>query len=244
MRKAVFVLLTILLFLFTSQFTYAVDKQVTLAWDHDGVDLAGFKIYHGPTSGSYSTNVDAALAGSCTEPDPEQYCYTMTLDIPEDAITTIYFAATAYDDGSNESGYSEEVSNTWDFLAPPAVVDLAASYDKFNNTLTFAWTYETDWLPKITRWVLWVADESGEPSTRSYQEVVSIPYDPNTSPPYTTDVTIPVPPDGQVVTKYYVMTAHRGSENNYAFSANSNEVSITIDKMPPKSPFEFKIKIR
>ena len=232
--------MTILLFLLTSQFAFAVSKQVTLAWDHDGVDLAGFKIHHGSTSGSYSEVVDVALAGSCPAPDTEAYCYTLTLDIPEGALTTYYFAATAYDDGSNTSVFSNEANNVWDFVLPPAVTDLAASYDKFSNTLIFGWTYETDWLPKITRWTLWMGDITGGP----YTEVVSIPYDPNTSPPYTTNVTIPEPPPGEVFTKYYVMVAHRGSDNNNAFSTNSNEVSITIDKMPPKSPFEFKIKIR
>ena len=84
-----------------------------------------------------------------------------------------------------------------------------------------------------------MGDATGGP----YTEVVSIPYDPNTSPPYTTDVEIPIP-EGEAITKYYVMVAHRSSSNNNAFSGNSNEVSVTIDKMPPKSPFEFKIKIR
>lgn len=237
--KKLLSLLMILFFVFLGSQAFAVDKQVTLAWDHDGVDLTGFKIYWGSATGNYSNNVDVALAGSCTAPDPEAYCHTMTLDIPENAETTIFFAATAYDDGSNESGFSNEATGTWDFLNPPAVSDLAASYDKFNNTLTFAWSYETDWLPKITRWILWISETSGGP----YTEVVSIPYDPNTSPPYTTEVEIPVP-DDQTITRYYVMTTHRGSDNNFAFSGNSNEVSITIDKMPPKSPFEFKIKIR
>jgi hypothetical protein len=68
-------------------------------------------------------------------------------------------------------------------------------------------------------------------------------YDLDIPPPYTTEVEIPVPA-GEVITKYYVMVTHRGAENNNAFSINSNEVSVTIDKMPPKSPFEFKIKIR
>ena len=76
MKKAVIVFLSILLLIFTSQFTLAVDKQVTLAWDHDGVDLAGFNILHGPTSGSYPTSVDVALAGSCPAPDTEAYCHT------------------------------------------------------------------------------------------------------------------------------------------------------------------------
>jgi hypothetical protein len=239
MRKAFFYLLTILFFILTSQFAFAVDKQVTLAWDHDGVDLTGFKIYWGLASGNYSNNVDVALATSCPAPDASEYCHTMTLDIPENASTEYFFAATAYDDGSNESEFSEEATNIWDFLAPPAVIDLAASYDKFSNILSFTWTYETAWLPKITKWSLWIGDASGGP----YTEVVDIPYDPGTSPPYTTDVEIPVPP-GETVTKYYVMITHRGADNNNALSVNSNEVSITIDKMPPKSPFEFKIKIR
>jgi len=239
MKKAVIVFLSILLLIFTSQFTLAVDKQVTLAWDHDGVDLAGFNILHGPTSGSYPTSVDVALAGSCPAPDTEAYCHTLTLDIPENALTNIYFVATAYDDGSNVSEYSNEAVGTWDFLNPPEVTDLAASYDKFSNTLSFVWTYDTAWLPRITRWTLWMGDATGGP----YTEVVSIPYDPNTSPPYTTDVEIPIP-EGEAITKYYVMVAHRSSSNNNAFSGNSNEVSVTIDKMPPKSPFEFKIKIR
>jgi hypothetical protein len=239
MRKVFLAVFTILFFILTSQFTYAIQKEVTLAWDHDGADLTGFKIYYGPTSGNYPQSIDVALAGSCLTGEPEAYCYTLTLDIPENAETLYYFAATAYDDGSNESGFSNEANNTWDFVIPPAVVDLAASYDKFNNILTFAWTYETSWLPKITNWSLWIGDASGGP----YTKVVDIPYDSSTSPPYTTDVEIPVP-EGERITKYYVMVTHRGESNNNAFSVNSNEVSVTIDKMPPKSPFEFKIKIR
>jgi len=243
MRKAIFSVLTILLFILTSQFVYAVQKEVDLAWDHDGVDLAGFKIYYGPTSGiasgTYANEVDVSLATACPAPEEVSYCHTLTLDIPENQLSTIYFGATAYDDGSNESGFSNEAIAVLDFEQPPAVTDLAASYDKFTNILTLSWTYEDPWLPKITHWSLWTGDVSGGP----YTKVVDIPYDPNASPPYTTAVEIPVPGNQEIV-KYYVLVTHRGSDNNNAYSGNSNEVSVTIDKMPPKSPFEFRIKIR
>lgn len=218
---------------------WAVQKQVTLAWDHDGVDLAGFKLYWGSATGNYSNNVDVGMATSCTAPDTEKYCHTMTLDIPEGAITNLYFVATAYDDGSNESVYSAEAVGTWDFELPPVVSDLAATYNEPSQTLTFTWSYETAWLPKIEKWTLFQGDTADGP----WVEVVDIPYDPNVSPPYTTDVSLPIP-EGEKVTKYYVLVAFRPQANNSAYSANSNVVSVTVDRMPPKAPFEFKIKIR
>jgi hypothetical protein len=219
----------------------AVNKEITLAWDHDRGDLAGFKIYYGNESGSYSTDVDVIMASLCSiySLEPEEFCHKLTIDIPEDAETTYYFAATAYDAENNESAKSEEATATYDFLKPPAVTDLSASFDKGASELTFNWTYETDWLPKIVGWSLWESDTS----LGSYTKVVDIPYNPQNTPPYSANVTIEAPVGG-TVTKYYVLVANRGEENNNAFSANSNEVSVTIDKMPPKSPFEFKIKIK
>jgi len=147
-------------------------------------------------------------------------------------------SATAYDADKNESGKSVEAETTYDFEVPPIVTDLSASFDRATNILTFSWTYETAWLPKIEKWVLSTSDVAGGP----YTKVVDVPYDPLTTPPYTTEVEIPIPATEMV--KYYVLTAHRGVDNNSAASANSNEVTVIIDKMPPKSPFELKIKIK
>jgi len=240
MKKLIAVLVVALLLGVSSAF--AVDKEITIAWDHDGVDLAGFKIYYGTETATYTQEVDVLMASLCSiyGLTPEEFCYKLTMPVPEEAVTTFYIAATAYDGETppNESAKSEEVTIVYDFELPPTVTDLAASFDKTTSTLSFTWTYETAWLPKIEKWSLWESETSGS----AFTKVVDIPYDSESSPPYTTSVVIDV--NQEDVTKYYVLVAHRGAENNSAFSENSNEVEVRIDKMPPKSPFEFKIKIR
>jgi len=240
MRKTFSVVLLILLLLFASQ-AFGVSKEITLAWDHDGVDLTGFKIFYGTSAGVYSTPVDVGMATPCVDLSitPEEFCYKLAVDIPEDAITTFYITATAYDAESNESAYATpEVNAVYDYEKPPVVTDLDATFDKVTSTLSFTWTYEDVWLPKIEKWSLWESDTSGG----TYGKVVDIPYDSAVGPPYTTDVVIPS--ETTAMTKYYVLVAHRGADNNDVASGDSNEVAVTIDKMPPKSPFEFKIKIR
>ena len=241
MKKKLISLLLILIFM-GAGLAFGVDKEITLGWDHDGADLAGFKLFYGTVAGTYSTSVDVVMAMKCNSSGlgPEEYCHKLTIPVPDNVVTTFYFVASAYDAETppNESEFSEEVSTVYDFEVPPIVTDLGASFDKVTNILTFSWTYETAWLPKIEKWVLSTSDVAGGP----YTKVVDIPYDPDTTPPYTTEVEIPVPESEMV--KYYVLTAHRGVGNNSAASANSNEVTVIIDKMPPKSPFELKIKIK
>lgn len=239
MRKSFSVVLVCLFLLLTSQ-AFGVSREVTLGWDHDSVDLAGFKLYYGTSTGVYSPEVDVGMGTPCADLSitPEEFCHKLTVDIPEDSITTFYMTATAYDAEGNESVYAVEVNAIYDYEKPPAVTDLDASFDKVTSTLSFTWNYEDVWLPKIENWALWESETTGGP----YAKVVDIPYDPQATPPYTTDVVIPAPATS--VTKYYVLTAHRGADNNSAASVDSNEVTVKIDKMPPKSPFEFKIKIR
>jgi hypothetical protein len=61
-------------------------------------NLAGFKIYYGVSSGTYSDVVDAGMTTS----------YTISGLAPG----TYYFAVRAYDASGNESGYSNEASKT------------------------------------------------------------------------------------------------------------------------------------
>ena len=70
--------------------------DVTLAWDtSDGA--AGYKIYYGTMSNSYTDVVDVGDVLTYTFPDLS------------DGVT-YFFAATAYDDTNLESDFSEEVS--------------------------------------------------------------------------------------------------------------------------------------
>jgi hypothetical protein len=74
----------------------AYAAQVTLAWDASD-EAAGYKIYYGTTSNSYSSVVDVG----------NDLTYTFT-DLPDG--NTYYFAATAYDASYLESDYSTEIS--------------------------------------------------------------------------------------------------------------------------------------
>jgi hypothetical protein len=73
---------------------------LTLAWDaNTDPAVVGYYLYYGQLTGSYTTKIDV---GNVT-----QYTVSNLLD-----GTTYYFAATDYDAGRQESGFSNEVSAT------------------------------------------------------------------------------------------------------------------------------------
>lgn len=93
----------------------AGQKEITLEWNHDGVDLDTFKLYYGTAPGGPYTNnvvmdVVDVMAG-----------VFQTVEIilaPDNAETTYYFAVTALDSDGNESDFSNEVSFIVDFENP------------------------------------------------------------------------------------------------------------------------------
>jgi hypothetical protein len=91
---------TILTLLVTASFLCPMtvhSAQLSLAWDANGEsDIAGYSVYYGLSSGSYSSKVDVG----------NQTSYT--IDGLQGGLTC-YFAVTAYDNSGNESGYSNEV---------------------------------------------------------------------------------------------------------------------------------------
>ncbi|MHC4489345.1 MAG: choice-of-anchor D domain-containing protein [Planctomycetota bacterium] len=91
----------------TGQYDAPPTREVSLAWQApstnvDGTpvtDLAGFKIYFGPSSGYYTDSIDVGKV------------YTYTLEnLP---AATLYFCVTAYDTMGNESEFSNEGSKTF-----------------------------------------------------------------------------------------------------------------------------------
>lgn len=75
-----------------------LNQTVIVQWlPNNEADLAGYKVYYGKASHSYSKAIPAGLSTECTIPDLEGgYKY--------------FFAVTAFDTAGNESPLSEEVS--------------------------------------------------------------------------------------------------------------------------------------
>ncbi len=81
----------------THSFAVEEGAEVSLIWDANSEpDLAGYRLYYGIASGSYSSVIDVG----------NQTTYTIT---SLDPAETYYIAATAYNLSGLESGYSNEV---------------------------------------------------------------------------------------------------------------------------------------
>ncbi len=79
--------------------TAAFGANAFLSWDaNTEADLSGYKVYFGTSPGSYGAPIDVGKNTSYTVQDLAM------------ANGTYYFAVTAYDTSSNESGFSNEVS--------------------------------------------------------------------------------------------------------------------------------------
>jgi len=97
-----YVLLACLLALFTAQGLWAA--SITITWDRNQEpDIAGYKVYWGTASGSYSDS--ATINDTATDPPTATY----TID-GLDVGTTYYFAIKAFDLAGQESIYSDEAS--------------------------------------------------------------------------------------------------------------------------------------
>ncbi|MFQ5848430.1 MAG: tetratricopeptide repeat protein [Candidatus Methylomirabilales bacterium] len=97
-------------------------EPVSLAWDpNPEADLAGYKVYIGTSSQTYTQTIDVGHVTTYTAPDL----------VPGE---TYYFAITAYDIFANESGFSTEVSTTIPDVPPPVPDETAASNPSADST--------------------------------------------------------------------------------------------------------------
>lgn len=102
MKKSILIYICVLTLCFALWSCQA--GAVPLAWDAgpEG-DIAGYRIYRGTTSGTYSLVEDVGNV-------------TTYSDIVSDG--TYYWVVTVYDTSGNESGYSNEVTRKVDTTAP------------------------------------------------------------------------------------------------------------------------------
>ena len=124
--------------------TVAFGAEATLTWtpptqNTDGsalTDLAGYRIYYGTASGTYTLGpIDVA--------DPTAVEYVVT-GLNND--TTYYFVATSYNSAGTESAYSNEASKTTPPLTPNPPANLTVSPD---NLTAYTYSISTDKLVMI-----------------------------------------------------------------------------------------------
>ena len=134
----------------------ATAASVSLAWDPNiEADLAGYKVYVGSSSRSYTQNIDVGHVTTVTLPNLlEGQSY--------------FFAVTAYDIFANESGYSNEVSTTLALSNRPPTASFTFScldlYCNFINT-----SIDSDGSPVAWNWRLGDGTSStGQTASHSY----------------------------------------------------------------------------
>ncbi|GEM_PF-382678 len=102
MQKKALEIYVVMILTFTLK-TLAWAGTATLSWDpNTESDLAGYKVYFGTVSSTYTQSVDVGLT---TTPATPQYIVNNLIE-----GNTYFFAVKAYDTSGNESGYSNEVS--------------------------------------------------------------------------------------------------------------------------------------
>lgn len=208
---------------------YGGEVTITLGWDaNTEPNLAGYELLVSDVSGSgYIQFGNAIPAGT------EQVDFSFSAAAGTEAIKK-FFVVIAFNDEGLESGYSNEVCWIYNF----APYELTASLD--GDNITFGWKQIS--IELVKKWKLYYTETSG----KDYQELAVIEYTGQEGPQYTTTEAMTVP-SGEMKTFYFVMVAFDDAvdpDGNIAFSENSNEVSVTIDKRPPAPVYNVTIKVK
>ena len=90
--------------------------QITFAWEQElSPGLIGWRLYQSETSGQYTSHLAAIPFGT----EQAQYTYDLTIEANYGDSVTYYYVLTAVNQDGVESGYSNEVVYSADFVYPP-----------------------------------------------------------------------------------------------------------------------------
>ena len=139
--------------------TNSLAAAIAVAWDPGASGTAGYAVYSGEATGTYSNRNDVG---------------TVTTIKVEGLLEgkTYYFAVTAYDAARAESGYSNEVSVTIPNAAP--AIDFSASPLSGRAPLTVGFDNATT--GQVTTWA-WSFGDGGTSSGESPTHVYCTPGD-------------------------------------------------------------------
>lgn len=228
MKKFVFMFSMVFALLLSFSVAMAGEVSITLGWDaNTEPNLAGYKALVSDVSGSGYTQFGNDILAGTEEVD---FAFTGT---GTEAIKK-FFVVRAFNEEGLESGDSNEVYWIYNF----APYELTATLD--GDDITFDWKQIS--IELVKKWRLYYTETSGQ----DYQELAVIEYTGQEGPQYTTTETMSVP-SGEMKTFYFVMVAFDevvDPTGNIAFSENSNEVSVTIDKRVPAPVYNVTIKVK
>ena len=182
------------------------NAKVDLNWNDNGEsDLAGYNVYRSTTQGGPYSKVNGSLVTVSN--------YT---DTGLTNGTTYYYTVTAEDNGTNESGYSNEASATPVDLVPAAPTGLAATPADTQVGLNWNDNGESD----LAGYNVYRSTTQGGPYTKINGPLVGV-----------SDYTDTGLTNG--TTYYYVVTAE---DNAAQESGYSSEVNATPQAVPPAAP--------
>ena len=140
--KKIIILLILIAF---SSISNAATVTYNLEWDAvtlnaDGspcTDLAGYFVHTGESSGNYN---HMFFAENVTETSGIVRS-SGQIEVPDDAVTTIYFAVSAYDNDGLKSETSNEVSHEYDTRTVPAPPQHLKWWEKIISWIKSHWRF-------------------------------------------------------------------------------------------------------
>jgi hypothetical protein len=117
------ILLAVFIFLALCSPCIGADKQVTFLWNQTiSSDFAGWHLYSSLTPYVQPVETNLILTIPYGGTQQTEYTSDQVFQCPDNTATTHYFIMTAFDVDANESGPSNEVSYTFDCMAPSVPV--------------------------------------------------------------------------------------------------------------------------
>lgn len=111
--------IALLLVLCLTSLAFAGEKQLRFTWAQTlSTDFGGWRLYMNTAPNVQVTSTNLFSTITYAGPAQTEYTETKILTSPDSQEVTYYFVLTAFDTRGNESGPSNEVNTTIDFLAP------------------------------------------------------------------------------------------------------------------------------
>lgn len=118
MKKAIGIMLVLLALCWPA---LGAERTITFTWNQAiSADFAGWKLYQGSSPGVQPAQANLATTIPYDGVIKTEYASNQAFACPDDSQNTHYFVLTAVDQDGNESGPSNEVSHTFDCMAPGA----------------------------------------------------------------------------------------------------------------------------